>query len=248
MSKTTNTKAKATDKTVKKIQVSQEVNALLNVENGYTSKECIEAINNKQLKAAVLSYAKAVESGRKSGWNVARAAARMKVEARKEFGSDETLAHFLGLANKGSFNKLRRAGELADQAELLGLTITAVQELLVIEGEKYGKQNAQEHLSKIADMTKDEVRDYVSKFKVAQLKTEKPRKQLPDKKSKTPEVVEGNIIEGNINEQPTEHLDLAAVWVNKSEWNALEQTDRDKIVSAINELFESYNMGCAVLS
>lgn len=161
MSKNTkNTKATVKAEVVK-------FNPMLNAEMGYTDDTLVSSIKNPTMRGAVQSYKKAVIVGNKSAWAVAKACAKMKIDVRQEFESDDALAYFLGLPNRMAFSRLHRLGALANEAEALGLTTTPVTELLVLAGEKYGKLDPKDHLKAIVGMTKDEVRNYVKKFKIA---------------------------------------------------------------------------------
>lgn len=232
------------------------INPVLACENGYNNDEAVNAIKNKTMKAAVMSYRKAYESMEKGSWAAAKAAAKMKTEVRKEFGSDENLAHFLGLANKSVFNRLRRTGEFAEKAEKLGLSRSCVMELLVIEGDKYGNQNVENHLESIVDLTKDEVREYVAGFKKDKKSSKKDGKTNSKTNSKTPDtvaddknVVEGdNIVESEKNVAPTEDFSLAVVWVKPEDWHSLDQKEKECLAEHLNELMAIYNVSSKVLS
>lgn len=151
--------------------VEQVIDPMLETIGGFTSDECINAIKNKKMQNAVKAYAKAYTAGKKSEWDRVKAIHKMNVDMRKEFGSDNTLAQFLGLKSKSEFSKLRRAGELAVEAEKKGIKslppVSTVCELLVAEGEKYGKQKLLPMLEKVSEneMSQRETREYVQRFK-----------------------------------------------------------------------------------
>lgn len=111
-------------------KVEMVVDPRLDVADGAFVEESVEAIQNPTMKKAVQAYVKAVNNGRKSMWDVAKACAKMKNDTRIEFGSDERLADFLGFKSKGDFNRVRRTGELASKLEPLGITESNAHELL----------------------------------------------------------------------------------------------------------------------
>lgn len=232
--------------------VETVVDSMLETVGGFTSNECIEAIKNKEMKAAVKAYKTAFERGRKSDWDRAKAVNRMTIELRKEFGSDATLADFLGLNSKSELSKLRRAGALAIEAEKAGYktlpALSVVTEMLVIEGEKYGKQKllpvlefAIENESTVAEM-----RDYVKTFKKDDAKkgTKKSAKKTV-KKQNTPDAQ--GIVKGKVNESPLPALDTALVWVNGNTLNALPDEDRMLLAEEIDHILDKYGVAGAVM-
>lgn len=142
-------------------KVEVVVNPILETFNGFNDDECVAAIQNTEMKKAVLAYRKATTRLEGGKWDMAKAAARMKVDARKEFGSDERLASFLGLSGKGAFNKLRRVGEHATEAQKLGLSVSVAMELLVLENNG-DSRSLEEHMANVACecLTVAEAREY----------------------------------------------------------------------------------------
>lgn len=149
--------------------VEMVVNPILESEGGYNTQEGLEAIKNPEMRKAVEAFVKADAKLYSGMWDKAKAAARMKVDIRKEFGSDDTLAHFLGLSSRAAFNRLRRSGELAKEAMEYGLSVTVVSELLPLENERHGKQNVVDHFRHASEslMTAKEAREYVKQFVIA---------------------------------------------------------------------------------
>lgn len=139
------------------------VNYLLETEAGFSSDECVDAIKSAPLKKAVLSYRKAATSREKANWNVAKACAAMKPDLTNEFGSDSTLAAFLGLPNKGAFNKLRRVGAYAEECKEHSIPVTTAMELLPLERIEFSPLNAIMS-GDIDGLTKMEVREYVRDY------------------------------------------------------------------------------------
>lgn len=139
------------------------VNYLLETEAGFSSDECVDAIKSAPLKKAVLSYRKAATSREKANWDVAKACADMKPDLTNEFGSDSTLAAFLGLPNKGAFNKLRRVGAYAKECKEHSIPVTTAMELLPLERIEFSPLNAIMS-GDIDGLTKMEVREYVRDY------------------------------------------------------------------------------------
>lgn len=148
--------------------VEMVVNPILESEGGYNTQEGLEAIKNPEMRKAVEAFVKADTKLYTGMWDKAKAAARMKVDVRKEFGSDDTLAHFLGLSSRSAFNRLRRAGELAKEAMEYGLSVTVVSDLLPLENDRHGNQNVVDHFAHVSEcmMTAKEVREYIKQFVV----------------------------------------------------------------------------------
>lgn len=136
------------------------VNYLLETEAGFSYDECVDAIKSAPLKKAVLSYRKAATSREKANWDVAKACAAMKPDLTNEFGSDSTLAAFLGLPNKGAFNKLRRVGAYSEECKEHSIPVTTAMELLPLERIEFSPLNAIMS-GDIDGLTKMEVREYV---------------------------------------------------------------------------------------
>lgn len=136
------------------------VNYLLETESGFNSDECVDAIKSARLRKAVLGYRKAATNREKANWDVAKACAAMKPDLTNEFGSDSTLATFLGLPNKGAFNKLRRVGVYAEECKEHFIPVTTAMELLPLEKIEFSPLNAIMS-GDIDGLTKMEVREYV---------------------------------------------------------------------------------------
>lgn len=213
-------------------------NPMLDVDNGYMEDELVASIKNKTMQSAVKAFRSATEQGQNSAWNVAKACARMKVDCRKEFENDETLARFLGLSNKMAFSRLYRLGALADEAKKLGLTTAPVQELLVLAGDKYGKLNPKEHLEAIVGMTKDDVREYVKQFKVAiedKSKDSEDESENSEDKSNSDEQESGNAGDTEISWR-------AVMSVNADVLADLDDVDRDNLLADLQGIVSKYNL------
>lgn len=222
-----NTKNTKNTKATVKAEVVK-FNPMLNAENGFTDEELVSYIKNTTMRSAVISYKKAVDTGNKSAWAIARACAKMKIDVRQEFESDEALAAFLGLPNKMAFSRLHRLGTLATEAEALGLTTTPVSELLVLSGEKYGKLDPKDHLKAIIGMTKDEVRDYVKKFKIA----------IEDKGESTEEVAEDSIASDT--EEETSWISVLCI--DADVFEGLGDADRESMIFDLKGIAERYGI------
>lgn len=252
----------ANKKTVNNTQVlvgtvEPVVDKLLEVVGGFTSEECVNAIKNKEMKAAVKAYAAAFERGKKSDWDRAKAINRMSIDIRKEFGNDGRLAEFLGLNSKSEFSKLRRAGALAIEAEKKGYkslpNLSVVTEMLVVEGEKYGKQELLPILDYAIEneTTVTEMRDYVKKFKKGDKKGNakpdgKKRENKTEQKTAKPDA-QGNV-EGKINESPLPELDTALVWVNGKTLNRLDAKQREELATQLNEVLTKFGVAAVVMT
>lgn len=164
-------------KVVEKVtgKVETTVDPKLDVAGGAFLTENVDAIKNATMKKAVQAFAKGVAAGQKAAWDVAKACARMKTDIRKEFGSDERLADFLGFSNKGQFSKVYRTGLLASKLEPTGLTASNAQELLPLSNvNKDGSPknyiiSLDEFIKEVGDdlsiYTQKELRDMVAKYK-----------------------------------------------------------------------------------
>lgn len=232
--------------------VEQAVDPVLETIGGFTSDECVNAIKNKAMQNAVKAYAKAYANGRKSEWDRVKAIHKMNIDIRKEFGSDNTLALFLGLKSKSEFSKLKRAGALALEAEKKGIKslppVSIVCELLVAEGEKYGKQKLLPMLEKVAtnEMSQRETRDYVQSFKKTKKTGKSAGKKVAKQVSPKPDT-KGNV-QGKVNESPCTDLDTALVWVDGNAYAKLSQGSREEIARKINEILEGFSIPAAVLT
>lgn len=231
---------KTTNKVTKVKAEVIKFNPMLDAEYGFTDNDLVDSIKNKTMQSAVRAYKNAVESGNKSAWNVAKACARMKLEARKEFENDEVLAHFLGLSNKNAFSRLYRLGGLANKAMELGLTTTPVTELLVLAGDKYGKLDPADHLDKIVGMTKDEVRDYVKKFKVA-IEDKQKEEQEEGQEDKREE---DDSIAGDTKKSSDDALTewRAILSVNAEVMDNLADADRESLIYDLKGICAKYNI------
>lgn len=164
------------------------VNYLLETESGFDNDECVNAIQSPALKKAILSYRKAAVSREKANWNVAIACAAMKPDLTKEFGSDATLAAFLGLSNKGAFNKLRRVGAYAKACQEHFISVTTAVELLPLERCKVTNRDDETRNfvsaliedGEIDGLTKMEVREYVKQYLNALPATSKTDESVSD--------------------------------------------------------------------
>lgn len=187
-------KTKSTE--VAKVEVV--VDPLLDVYRGFEVQESVDAIKSQSLKKAVLAFGKANAKMTTGMWDRAEACFRMKKEETDaEFGTDERMADFLGLANKGAFNKLRHAGEYRKEAEIYGLPVTFVIEMLPLTNKAHGSQNILEHLDAVSEncLSAKEVREYVNSFK-----------QLPDKSTNNDDTPtsEPEEIDENVSRETTE--------------------------------------------
>lgn len=235
--------------------VEQVIDPMLETIGGFTSDECVNAIKNKNMQNAVKAYARAYKSGRKSEWDRVKAIHKMNVDMRKEFGSDTTLAQFLGLKSKSEFSKLRRAGELVIEAEKKGIKtlppVSVVCELLVAEGDKYGKQKLLPMLEKVAsnEMSQRETREYVQTFKKKddRRKANKGAGRQKEEKQKAPKPDTKGIVQGKVNESPLPELDTVLVWVNGKNLRAMSKEGLEQMVQEINTVLERFAIGGAVM-
>lgn len=220
------------------------VNYLLETEAGFSSDECVDAIKSAPLKKAVLSYRKAATSREKANWDVAKACFSMKEDAtKKEFGSDATLASFLGLANKGAFNKLRRIGAYYSECMEHNIPVTTAIELLPLEKlDKDGKHTtipAALREDGLEGLTKMEVREFV-KDRLALM--------LKDEKSAEGEAVETEDMDGSV------YADADADGVNENSdapetsWKPIILIDDDVYaalpISTLNKLRKLADIFC----
>lgn len=170
-------KTKSTE--VAKVEVV--VNPLLDVYRGFEVQESIDAIKSQSLKRAVVAFGKANVKISAGMWDRAEACYKMKKEETDaEFGTDERMADFLGLANKGSFNKLRHAGEYRKDAEAKGLPVTFVIEMLPLANKAHGSQSIIDHMDTVAEtcLSSKEVREYVNSFKALPEKSAEESEQM----------------------------------------------------------------------
>lgn len=231
--------------------VETAVDPMLETESGFTSEECVNAIKNKTMQNAVKAYAKAFLAGRKSEWDRVKAITKMTTDVRKEFGSDQNLAMFLGLNSKSEFSKLRRAGALAIEAEKRGIkslpSVSVVTEMLVLEGEKYGKQKLIPVLEKAIEneTTVAEMRDYVKSKKKNTGKKGKASTKATTKTAKPD--AQGNV-NGKVNESPLPELDVALVWVNSKTLGRLTAEQRENMATELNAILSKYSVAAAVMT
>lgn len=221
--------------------VETVVNPLLDTINGFTSAECVNAIKNNTMRSAVKAYATATIKGLNSDWDRAKAINRMTDETRKEFGSDTRVAEFLGLRSKSEFSKLRRAGALAVAAEKQGIKnlppLTVVTEMLVLEGEKYGKQNLIPVLKHVTEneMSMRETREYVKTFEKPSKKSGKKAGKVSGKKS---EKQDGKSESENY-EEPIFRLELT---VYTKRWNGLSDAEKDEVYGQLNSVLGEWGL------
>lgn len=239
-------------KKVEKVSGTVEVvvDPRLDVADGAFVQESIEAIKNPTMKKAVVSYVKAVNGGRKAAWDVAKACARMKVDIRKEFGSDERLADFLGFKNKGQFSKVYRTGIIASKLEVTGITQSNAQELLPLCVIKDGKledekqecftMSLDEFIEEAGDLSvysQKELRKMVTKCRIA-------------KEEREEDTVDDSDVQQDVQEDKQEDVQeerevewIAPVKIDNAVLEGMEEGDVVRLKNALRDVCISFKIG-----
>lgn len=225
-------------------KVEMVVDRRLDVANGAFIQESVNAIQNPTMKKAVQAYVKAVNNGHKSMWDVAKACAKMKLDTRKEFGSDERLADFLGFKSKGDFNRVRRTGELACRLEPLGITESNAHELLPLTNidketgrPKHYTMTLDEFLEDTGDtlstLTQKELREQIKALRKQEDATEEAAEEVAEETAE------------EVGEEVTEEVEESWVTlfsITQSEFDRLCREQKREIIKSLNELITIVNI------
>lgn len=136
------------------------VNAALDGKT-YLDADSHAEIRDATLRKHVKAYALCISRTFADQWKAVRLIGEMSDHIKKDFGSDEAFAAYMG-STQSTINKSRRLAKVADECEASGIAVTKAFELLSIGNDTEVKMAITD---KLAERTQKEIRAAVKETK-----------------------------------------------------------------------------------